>query len=64
MNKSIKPLRFHLDRLDNLSDFSRVSGIPRRTLDRIKSGRGKPQKTTILSVMAALENYKNCAAKS
>jgi len=54
----MQKLTKQLQALKNMSDFARKSGIPRRTLDRIKLAQGEPSKTTQLALTAALKAYK------
>lgn len=48
-----------LAKLANLSDFARVSNIPRRTLERIKNeGIGRSKMATLETIRKALSEYR------
>lgn len=53
----MKTLTARLRKIANLSEFARQSGIPRRTLDRIKGGNHAPATTTRLALEAALATF-------
>jgi len=44
-------------RIENLNEFSRKSGIPRRTLTRIKSGHA-PFTSTAIAIALAIKAHK------
>ena len=52
-----KSLTARLCDVANLSEFARVSGIPSRTLDRVKAG-GTPSTVTSMAIEAALKKHK------
>ena len=57
-----KTLQFQIIAVANLSHFAEVTGLPRRTLNRIRAGYNVSTVTT-LAVTAALKDYKPKVSK-
>lgn len=47
----------------NRAEFARLSGLSRRTLDRIAAGGHKPNATTMMAIETALKRWGRRAAK-
>ena len=47
----------------NLAEFARLSGLSRRTLDRIRAGSGNPNPTTLIAIEVALKRWGRRAKK-
>jgi hypothetical protein len=52
----MKNLIKRLQKIPNMSEFIRQSGLPRRTVDRLKAG-GNPSRGTMALLKPALEKY-------
>lgn len=56
--KLLAQVRAKLKRVENLSAFALLSGLPRSTLDHLRNGNSKARTGTLMQVDEALRTYK------
>jgi DNA-binding phage protein len=57
-DKLLAQVRAKLKRVENLSAFALLSGLPRSTLDHLRNGNAKARAGTLMQVKEALGKYK------
>lgn len=62
-DKLLAQVRAKLKRVENLSAFALLSGLPRSTLDHLRNGNAKARAGTLLQVNEALRKYKPTMVK-